>query len=104
MTKRSRSVDLAMSLERPAKSAVRSLWIEELTVESKQRTDEGIPLYLTLPGSEGRDILMMIQSGLIKQTEVGSIAESDVDKVVAVEYDNEAIASLTRRLPGLRIK
>jgi hypothetical protein len=47
---------------------------------------------------------MMIQSGLIIQTEVGSIAEDDVDKVVAVEQDNSAIASLNRILPGLRIK
>src|SRR5919106_1604391 len=104
MTKRLRPVDRAIQSDRPAKSTVRSLWLGELNTVAQLSHDPEVPLYLTLPGSEGRDILMMIQSGLIKQTEVGSIAEDDVDKVVAVEQDNSAIASLNRILPGLRIK
>lgn len=61
------------------------------------------PLYLTLPGADGRDLLMARDEGLIGVTEVGSLAPEHMEKVVAVESSLHAVANLLRVLPGLKV-
>lgn len=99
-----RPIDIAMAEDRPEKRTVRALWIENLKIVAQRYPNSNVPWYLTLSGAEGRDIQLMIDNGLIRLTEVNSIAEEFLDKVVAVEYNNSAVASLTKKFVGLRIK
>lgn len=100
----SRAVDVAMEEERPAKQAVRELWLNEVKTVAEEHPDSEEPWYLTLPGAEGLDIQLMIDEGLIELTEVGSIAEKDQDRIVAVERSSKAVAALQKRFIGLRIR
>jgi hypothetical protein len=93
-----------MKEDRPAKRAIRGLWLEKVTDAAKEVPPGDEPLYLTLPGAEGRDIQLLIEAGLLSTTEVYTIAEEDQWKVVAVESCNQAVAALQRRYIGLRIK
>jgi hypothetical protein len=61
------------------------------------------PLYLTLPGSQGLDIKLLIETGLIDSTEVGGIALHHLQKVVAVESGPQAVEHLQGEIPGLWI-
>ncbi len=99
-----RPVDLAMAENRPEKKAVRNLWLEEVRAIAQQNPGGNEPWYLSLPGSEGLDIQMLIEDGLISLTEVNSIAEKDQGKVVAVESSNRAVAALQRKFVGLQIR
>jgi hypothetical protein len=99
-----RPVDLAMAENRPEKGVVRQLWVKKVMTAAEGISPGDEPLYLTLPGAEGRDIQLLIEAGLLSTTEVHTIAEEDQWKVVAVESDNEAVAALQRKYIGLRIK
>jgi hypothetical protein len=99
-----RPVDSAMAEARPQKQTMRLLWLREVQAFSTNPPNTKDPWFMTLPGSEGKDIQMLIDAGLLSLTEVQSISETDVYKVVAVEYDNNAVASLIKKYPGLRIK
>ena len=65
--------------------------------------DGSRPLYLTLAGAEGRDIDQLVEAGLVEETETGGIAESSMTKVVAIESNAEAVLSLQRKFPALKI-
>lgn len=104
MNRLERPVDRAIAEDRPEKDFVRSLWVDEVRAAAQQSSASGEPLYLTLPGAEGRDIQLLINEGLIALTEVNSIVEEDLGKIVAVENNNQAIAALQRKFIGLRIK
>lgn len=94
-----RPIDAALSQDRPAKRAIRQLWLREV----RRHPANGNPIYLTLPGTEGKDIDLLINEGVIATTETGAIAAEDIGKVVAVESNSEAVLSLQRKYPGLRI-
>jgi len=64
---------------------------------------DDVPLYLTLGGAEGRDIHLLAEQGIIHLTEVGGLAELSQRRVVAVESSPMAVATLQRKLPGLKI-
>ena len=102
--RRTRPVDLAMSEVRIEKKAIRSLWLQEVKRVAEEHPKTDVPWYLTLSGAEARDIQLLIDEGLLSLTEVGSIRESDQNKVVAVEKNNQAILELQKKLPGLKIK
>jgi hypothetical protein len=95
-----RPVDEAMAGERPEKVTMRQLWFEAITAVTEELGDE--PLYLTLSGSEGKDIELLIKNDVVHVTETGAIAESDQGLVVAVQSNRAAYASLRLKYPGLR--
>ena len=99
-----RPVDIAMAEDRLEKRTIRSLWLDEVKEVARQFPESEVPWYLTLSGAEGRDIQLVIDEGLLSLTEVNSIAEKDQGKIVAVEQNNLAIATLQRKFIGLRIK
>lgn len=88
-----------MEEDRPAKRTVRKLWLE---VVDSQRSHSGKePLYLTMPGAVGREIELLVESGILRQRETGAIVEADAQRVVAVESSPNAMAELKKRFPGL---
>jgi len=97
-----RPVDRAMFEDRPQKRAVRTLWLEELK-RITYRAEDGVPLYLTLPGAEGKDIELLALHGLISLTDVHGIAATDRFKVIAVESSPRAALRLQEKFPGLKI-
>lgn len=98
-----RSVDVAMKLDRPQKQAIRRLWLDEVRRVKDQSREDDIPLYLTLPGEEGKDIQILAEAGVISLTPVHGISTSDKGKIVAVESSSEAILKLQEKFPGLKI-
>lgn len=104
MNMQSRPVDSAMADNRPEKRIIRNLWLEEVLAVAKRNPSSEEPFYLTLPGAEGRDIQLLIENGLVSLTEVGSIAEEDQGKVVAVESNNQAVLKLQKKFAGLCIR
>lgn len=97
-----RPVDTAMLAQRAEKTYIRNQWINEIK-QISDGFDSDIPLYLTLPGAEGIEIRLLIEEGIIGLTEVNSIRESDTRKIIAVENNNEAVLSLQKKFPGLKI-
>ena len=93
-----------MEEQRPQKDVVRGLCVKQVREAAEGDPNPTEPWYLTLAGAEGRDIQMLIDIDLIDLTEVGSIVDADQGKVVAVELNNEAILSLRRLFPGLKIR
>ena len=83
---------------------MRCIWVNEVRIVAEKFPNSCVPWYLTLCGGEGRDIELLIQEDLISRTEVNSIAERDLDKIVAVENNVQAYVKLRKRFPGLRIK
>lgn len=100
-----RSVDHAMDQNRAEKNAIRRLWLNEVRASVENYPDDEIPMYLTLPGAEGRDIQLLVEHGLLRLTEaeIRGIVEEDKGKVVAVESNSRAITELQKRFPNLRI-
>ncbi|MEA2166143.1 MAG: hypothetical protein QOK37_4270 [Thermoanaerobaculia bacterium] len=98
-----REIDAAMQEDRPEKRRVRALWMEQLRSYKAAYPNDSVPLYLTLSGAEGRDVQLLIREGLIRVTEVGSIATSDQGIAVAIESNVNAVWELQRRIPGLKI-
>ena len=96
-----RPIDEALAADRPAKRTVRNLWLKEV---NKYPGDETHPLYLTLPGAEGKDIQLLIDNGIVSRTETGAISAEDQKKIVAIESNSEAVLSLQRKFPGLKIR
>lgn len=98
-----RPVDRAMEEERGEKRVIREFWMREAQqyVENFPQ-DEG-PVYLTLSGSEGRDIRLFVDHGLIRLEESGAVAKENQTKIVAVESSPQALLQLQRLFPGLKI-
>ena len=100
-----RAVDIAMAQDRAAKESIRNIWVSLIQAKQAEWADESIPLYLTLPGEEGRDIQTLIDKGVLRLMENGrAIDERDAGKVVAIEKNGKAHAHLRERFPGLKIK
>lgn len=98
-----RPIDAAMLRERPEKARIRQLWLETCSRRELGWAPGAEPLYLTLPGAEGRDIEMLAAAGQLARTETGAIAIEDVDKVVAFESNKSAYAQVRAKFPGLRV-
>jgi hypothetical protein len=92
-----------MHAERPEKATVRRRWLDHVEQQNADWGGGPEPLYLTLPGAEGRDLTLMVERGVLGVTEVGSLTTEDQGKVVAVESSGEAVLSLQRLFPGLKI-
>src|SRR5579864_2021482 len=92
-----------MQRDRPAKAAVREIWVNRIAAGASRHEQGERPLYLTLSGAHGRDIELLIQRGILSLTDVGSIAESDADLVVAVENSPDAELALKTKFPGLKV-
>src|SRR5438552_3226931 len=92
-----------MKAERPAKGAMRGLWMEVATAYYQRFAEEKGPLYLTLSGGEGHEIRQLVEEGVITLTEVGGISVESQDKIVAVENSLIAVGTLQARFPGLKI-
>ena len=106
MNDKTNPVDSAMLKDRPAKNAIRSIWTKEFKriVKKHPKGQKIEPLYLTLPGAEGKDIQNFISEGIISTNETNGIAEKDKWKIVAVESQNHAVLQLQRKFIGLQIK
>lgn len=98
-----RPVDTAMAEDRPAKESVRALWMDFVQRAQEDWDASDTPLYLTLPGRRGREIELLIERKILSTTPTGAIAEDDLRKVVAVEFDPAAEVELRRRYPGLKV-
>lgn len=98
-----RAIDGAMSEERPAKRYIRDLWTKRTKDIANETAAMEVPLYLTLSGASGLDLVALIKEGIIKTTEVGSISSECQSKFGAIERNSSAIAELQRRFPGLKI-
>lgn len=70
-----RGVDQAMAAERPEKQTVRGIWVEEVRRVQDAARPKGVPLYLTLPGAHGGDILALADEGIIELAENGAIVK-----------------------------
>jgi hypothetical protein len=90
-----------MRLDRPAKTAIRNKWLEIL--QAVNAVDSPHPIYLTLPGAEGKDIQLLIDEDLIRLTETGAIDPRSSNYCVAIENSPSAVLALQKRFPGLRI-
>ncbi len=99
-----RQIDLAMANERPAKVAIRQLWLERAMLFNEQYPDDDdVPLYLTLSGAEARDIKLLVEHNIIRLTEIGAIAPEFQHRVVAIEQNPQAVLVLNKQFPGLKI-
>src|SRR4051812_16488834 len=99
-----RDVDRAMSADRPPKITMRNLWADQFEAFLEKHGDEGFPIFATLSGAEAKDIRRLIERNLIRLTETGGIAESDMGKVVAIEHNSPAVLHLQKQfVSGLNI-
>lgn len=94
-----RPIDAAMEEDRPAKRAVRELWLD--IVHEERGYSGTAPLYLTMPGAAGREIELLVERGILQQLDTGAIDDADAMRVVAVESSLNAMAELKKRFPGL---
>jgi hypothetical protein len=99
-------VTLAMADERPEKDAMRALWakrVGEAASENPIDPDAPPPLYLSLCGAKGLDIIKLVEHGIVARTETGAIAEADLGKIVAIESDPDAALELRETFSGLEV-
>ncbi|MFL5872994.1 MAG: hypothetical protein ACJ75T_05920 [Solirubrobacterales bacterium] len=96
-----------MTEERPEKDAMRTLWAECVSdIDDNPVVDEDSPpppLYLSLCGAKGLDILKLVEHGIVARTETGAIEERDLGKVVAIEVDPNAAHELRETFSGLDV-
>ncbi len=98
-----RPVDQAMAINHQEKYSIRKLWLEEIIKAEEEGYDDQYPLYLTLPGSAGIEIGLLIENGILRTTETGAILEDDAHKIVAVESSKKAQVELLKQYPGINV-
>lgn len=98
-----RRIDIAMQEDRPQKRVVRQFWLQEIQRFSEAYAEGQVPLYLTLPGAEGKDIDALADAGIISLTQVHGISAQDKGKIVAVEHSTTAVIKLLDKFPGLKV-
>src|SRR5690242_12319854 len=99
-----RPIDAAMAADRPAKKTIRAKWIDKVQEKEPDLQIDNSPLYLTMPGAEGKEIDLLIRRGVLRRNDTGSIAAEDGLKVVAIEYDDDAQLALRKKYPGLSVR
>lgn len=92
-----------MAAERPEKTTMRSLWVEEVCRADSTAAPARVPLYLTLAGAQGRDIQALVDRGVLELTETGAVENVADVRVVAIERSANALVELAKRFPGLKI-
>jgi hypothetical protein len=92
-----------MGEDRPEKKTVRRLWTDLVTEVEGQGGSVPPPLYLTLSGASGKDIEVLVERGLVQRTETGAIDPQHQHKFIAVESNSNAVLTLQRKFPGLKI-
>jgi len=103
------SVTLAMAEERPEKDTMRVLWAEcvgGIAAKGAPTSGDGRqapPLYLSLCGAKGLDIVKLVDHGIVARSKTGAIAEEDLGRIVAIESDAGAALELQRKFPGLDV-
>lgn len=98
------SVTRAMEEERPEKETMRDLWASAvLEAIEAEGGGKGSPLYLSLCGAKGLDIVKLAERGIIRRTETGAIAEEDLGKLFAIESDRSAALMLQDEFGGLEV-
>jgi len=102
MTGHGRGVDSAMNADRPAKTAIRSLWAD-VVAQEKTGLVAGQPLYLTLCGAAAKDLLLLAERGIITLTETRALSAPDEALVAAVESSADGVLELQRTMPGLKV-
>lgn len=95
-------VDAAMAQERPAKDAVRALWVERVVDADASHDASDVPLYVTLPG-EGRELELLEERGIFRRLENRSIHASDARKLVLIEARQGPFSTLSRNYTGMKI-
>lgn len=99
-----RAIDIAMQDMREDKEIVRDLWIKDIKEEdASYRDDDDTPLYLTLCGANGTDIILLSQAEVISLEKNGAISTAHVKKVVAIENNKQATLRLQKMISGLKI-
>jgi hypothetical protein len=97
-------VTRAMLEERPEKETMRELWASAVMEAIEAGSDgNGSPLYLSLCGAKGLDILKLVERGIISRTETGAIAEEDLGKLYAIESNRSAALTLQDEFGGLEV-
>jgi hypothetical protein len=102
-------VTVAMAEERPEKDTMRVLWAEcvgdiagqEAPISGDDQRPP--PLYLSLCGAKGLDILKLVDQGIVSRSKTGAIAEEDLGRIVAIESDPDAAIKLRETFPGLDV-
>ena len=90
--------------ERPEKDTMRDLWaarVGEILEQDPGAEEE--PLYLSLCGAKGLDIVKLAEHGIIARTETGAIAQKDLGKLYAIESDESAALVLKDEFFGLDV-
>lgn len=86
---------------------MRKLWAECVgSIADDHIADEDSPpppLYLSLCGAKGLDILKLVEHGIVARTKTGAIVERDLGKVVAIEADPNAAHELRETFSGLDV-
>jgi hypothetical protein len=99
------AVTQAMIEERPEKDTIRDLWatrVGEIRAGLPGGEEEP-PLYLSLCGARGLDIVKLAERGVIGRTETGAIAEGDLGQLYAIESDRAAALALQEEFNGLEV-
>jgi hypothetical protein len=96
-----RPIDIAMAAGRIAKNTVRAQWM--MVCRDWQKKSAQRPLYVTLPGSDGVDISLLIEEGILPVLENNAISDDAAGLVVAIERDLPAAGHLKERFPGLKV-
>jgi hypothetical protein len=99
-----RPIDAAMGENRPAKAVVRQWWVDQIRDRKTTAVRYGVPVYMTLPGAEGRDIRALIDAGVIAVTEAGGITDEDSRLLVAFESNMQSLGALKKNFPNLDVQ
>src|SRR4051812_35647615 len=89
-----------MADDRPQKQVVRRLWADAVEAAAN-RANVDVPLYLTLPGAEARDIDVLVERNLVRLEETGAVSEEDGRRIVALESRDDAYLRMIGKYPGI---
>lgn len=98
-----RPVDEAMAADRPEKSTVRQLWVQEITRVDGTSNPGDVPLYLTTPGALGKDIALLVEEGILELEENEAVKEPEKLRLVAIENSLIARVELRKQFPGIKV-
>lgn len=92
-----------MAAERPEKTTVRQLWVDEIARVDGTPDPGGVPLYLTTPGALGQDIALLVEHGILELEETEALKEPEKLRLVAIENSVMARIELRKHFPGIKV-
>jgi hypothetical protein len=92
-----------MAADRPEKRIVRDLWVEEVRRVDEAPDPGGVPLYLTMPGSRGTDISLLVDEGILELEENEALKAPEEMRLVAIESSPIANVELRKLYPGIKV-